>query len=158
MEVIFSDIPLKTELIEEMLGSLFSELVVFKYEIDHPMPVWFDLNNPRHILYSLETESEKIEFGYCLTIARTPEIDSQERTTHMIQWLVKKLNMRFLMTYSNPDNPSYPYYCLIFENSKVYLADDSNTNFADGETGFVREIKPINVPEIKFTKMGDRID
>jgi len=156
MEIIYSDSDLKEDLIQNSLNELFPKLIFFNWDMNSPPPVKFDSQNPLHVIYYSHYDSEKIEFPFCLTIQRTPEIDSQEREIYIVRHLHKKTNTRYLVGYTDPDQPDYPYFSLIFENDQIFLSDDFKTNFADGETGLVQKIRPISLPFIEFSEMGRR--
>lgn len=89
------------------------------------------------LVFNVEFAEEKTEFGCEISIYRTPEINSQERAIFIGRQLAGMLQIRVLVPYTSPTEPDNPYLNLIFENNKTYLADDSDTNFADGTIGKV---------------------
>ena len=156
METIYTHNKLEDLTIKNFLEKTFPGISVFKYDLinDSEPEEGFDTDNPFHIFFHPYFDNEKIEFGNKIDIYRTPEENSEERAIFLGKQLSQELNLETLVTYKNPEDPS-PYYDIVFKDARSYLADDANSNFADGESEKIRIIKEVYLPDYRFDRLGN---
>ena len=157
MEDMYLDKKIEIENIKDRLENLFPELFVFYYDFNNDSPNELDSNNPNHIFFNTSYNKEKLEFGYVISIYRTPDQDHQERALFIAKAFSDFFEVRILVPYTNPDKPNDPYYDIIFENSKVFLADDCDTNFGDDTDGLVKILKEYPLKITPFDKRAKLI-
>lgn len=156
METIYTHTKIEDITLKTLLQKIFPGVQVYKYDLinDSEPERGFDMNNPCHIFFHPYFDNEKIEFGNKIDIYRTPEENSEERAIFVGKQLSQELNLETLVTYTNPEDPS-PYYSLVFKDAKSYLADDANSNFADGESEKIKILKEVNLPDYRFDDLGN---
>ena len=158
MEDIYLDDSLSTEIITETLESIFPGLTVFYFDFSNDEPNGFDSTNSDHIIFNYTMNNECLEFGFKISIYRTPENNSYERSLY-IGYMFSKLNMvRVLAPFINPNEPDYPYFDIVFMNGESYLADDYNTSFGDGSSGLVKILEAYPLVGFCFDEKGFFLD
>lgn len=157
MEDIYLDNKLEIGCIKERLFNLFPELFPFYYDFNSESPKEFDSSNPNHIIFNTSYQEEKLEFGFAISIYRTPDKDHQARALFIARAFSDFYGIRVLVPYTNSDKPGYPYYDIVFENGKIFLADDCDTNFADNSDGLVKILEEYPLKNSKFDKRAQLI-
>jgi hypothetical protein len=157
MEDIYLDEKINTDKIAHYLGQIFSGLTVFHYDFEDDPPVDLDSTNPNHIFFNSRYNVDKIELRFTISIYRTPDKDCAERQIYIGKIFSDINKVRVLVPFTNPNEPDNPYYNLIFENGRTFLASDYDTNFADGTTGLVKRIKEYLLITPKFDEKAHRI-
>jgi hypothetical protein len=151
MEDIYLDKLLNKDQILITLSEVFSELTVFHYNFNDDIPEKLDLNNPNHIFFNTEEEFDAKEFSFKISIYRTPEVHHQERELYLGKIFSEKYKIKILIPFVKPDEPNDPYYCIVFENGKIFLADDSEIDNSNN-TGMIKILQEYNLPVIGFDK------
>ncbi|MDQ8003661.1 MAG: hypothetical protein REI64_02610 [Pedobacter sp.] len=141
MEDIYLDEIMDVKDILNSLKQIFPDLTVFYYDFNEDPPVDLDFNNPKHIFFNSLYSEEKFELRFQICIYRTPNEDYEQRQIYIGKIFSDLNNVRVLVPFNDPEERSYPYYSLFFEKGKIFLADDNDTNFADGTEGVVKVIK-----------------
>ncbi|MEL6135677.1 MAG: hypothetical protein AAFR59_20140 [Bacteroidota bacterium] len=157
MEALYSDHKIEDAVIQAVLRQLFPDLQIFKWDFLSEEPAGFDRTNQYHIVFHTSTDEEKTEFQFLVEIYRTPESHSQARAIAIAQLLAKQVKDRIYIPYTLPEAPHDPSYGLVFHEGEIFLADDSNTNFADGTDGQVKMLKSVEVPDVEFDRRGNLI-
>jgi hypothetical protein len=157
MEDIYLDNELNVQQIKNCLLLLFPDLEVFYYDFnDFPSKDLVD-DNPDQIFFNKTSFLNKKEFKFKISIYRTPNENYEERQIYIGQQFSNDFNVRVIVAFKKPDDPSNPFYNLVFENGKIYLADDNDTSFADCTEGLVKIIKEYNLPKLKFDRKANFI-
>eukprot|EP01133_Synstelium_polycarpum_P017784 gene17784-21214_t len=156
MEKIYLDKKIENENIKEKFVDLFSDLTVFYYDFNDDTPKELDFTNSRHIFFNSEYCAEKLEFGFVVSIYGTTNDDDQERTLFIAKSFSDFFGVRVLVPYTNPANPYDPYYDIIFEKGKIFLAEDSDTSFGDGTSGLVNILEEYPLKITQFDGKGGR--
>ncbi|MFD1467140.1 hypothetical protein ACFQ48_02805 [Hymenobacter caeli] len=118
-------------------------------------PTHFDIDSNTHILYEIETESDSIPlFTSRLRLYNTPSANCDERQLWLAQMLSSKYQINVLVTFTHPDNPTNPFYNIVFQDGQSYLADDVETEFGCLDTKPVRVIGPYSLPVYNFDSFG----
>jgi len=151
MEDIYLDKLLNNEQILITLSEVFCELTVFHCDFGNDMPEELDFNNPNHIFFNTEEDLDVKEFSFKISIYRTPEVHHQERALYLGKIFSEKYKVRTLVPFIKPDEPNDPYYCIVFDNGKIYLADDSEVYNLNNK-GMVKTLKEYDLPIIEFDK------
>ena len=154
METIYSDKIIADEIISDSFASLFPELKLFKWDFIAQEPEGYDENNSNHIIFNTSYIEDKIEFGFSINFFRTPLENSEERSLVIAKRFAKNLDCRILVSFTLPSNPQDPFYHLIIKNEDIYLADDSDTTFADGTDWKVKILKKIELSKNEFDSKG----
>lgn len=162
MEVIYLDKKLDVHQIEVLLKGLFPALEVYHDDIfenpqrDYNRSDQRDYNGPDQISFYVSSHPDRKEFQYELWVLWTANknINEEKREIYIAQKISNDHNLRTLVAFTYPDAPSDPYYDLLFENGKVYLADDYDTSFGDGTENLIKIIREYELPEIKFDEKG----
>jgi hypothetical protein len=157
MEDIFLDRQIDIDCIKNTLSKIFPGLEVFHYDFLKDEPASYDSENPKHIIFNTAYHSDKKEFGFVISIYRTPKDDNMERQLYIGRAISEEHKVRVIVPYNNPEDPKNPYYDIIFENHKSYLADDSDTNFGDNTEGLVKIIREYDLPPMNFNSIGEFI-
>jgi hypothetical protein len=157
MEDIYLDKEIEIESIKERLSNLFPELTVFYYDFNRDSPNELDNNNPNHIFFNTSYNKEKLEFGFVISIYGTPEHDYQERALFVAKAFSEFYGLRILVPYTNPYKPDEPYFDIVFENGKIFLADDCGTSFGDDSKGLVKILEEYPLKDIQFNKRAEII-
>ncbi len=157
MEFIYTNQKIDKTEFASFLKQLFPSLSIFYWDFISEPPFSFDSNNPQHIVFNSEFDSEKLEFGFQLCICRTPEENAEERALYIAENLSRTFNIKVLVPFTDLNNKNYPYLDILFENGKTYLADDCDTSFADNSEGLIKIIKEYNIPSYKFDTQGNKI-
>jgi len=135
------------EALKQMLTELFPGLQ-FHY--------WNREDNERvpenTILYTYFVN--KSEFPVNLDLYGFPNDHVEEREQYIARQLSIRLSCCTIVPYQEKGS-SYPYHCVIFDKGKSYLADDSETLWADNEGGPVKIIEPIQLIEYQFDLKGN---
>jgi len=155
MEDIYLDQEIEIERIKEKLTNLFPELTVFYYDFNHDCPDELDNNNPHHIFFNTSYNKDKLEFGFVISIYRTPENNHQERALFVAKAFSEFFELRILVPYTNPDKPDDPYFDIVFDKGKIFLADDSDTSFGDDSKGLVKILEEYPLKNIQFNKRAE---
>ncbi|PIY12127.1 MAG: hypothetical protein COZ18_02765 [Flexibacter sp. CG_4_10_14_3_um_filter_32_15] len=71
--------------------------------------------------------------------------------------LSKKFNCRTIINAPEFLAKGDPYYSLIIDGEKIYLADDSGTMWGDGEGNEVSIIREIELKKYNFDEYGEKI-
>lgn len=154
MENIYVDSKIDIEDIRHILSSLFPDLKFFCYNFYEDEPEGLDLNNPDHVVFNTIEDTHRKEFGFNISIYKMPDLGQSERALYIGQKISEKLNQRVLVPFSLPESPNDPYYDIIFDQGKVYLADDCDTSFADNAEGLVQILGEYQLPQYKFSSKG----
>ncbi len=151
MEAVYTDRALTPEQILSTLSALFPELSVYYWDISRDaLPPGYDPDDPLHIMVHQDRYPGRKEFEYNLSVFGTPDRHEEERSIIIARALSRDHGIRVLTAFTHPEYPDDPYYDLIFEVGKVWLADDSDTSFADGAQGLVRLVREYSLPEYKW--------
>lgn len=158
MEDIYLDDPVDADKIKKRLAHLFPGLTVFHYDFQHDYPEGLDSADNHSIVFNTTYYADKAEFGFCISIYRTPPSDTAERALFIALSFSIFLRERVLVPFTHPDAPDDPYYAIVFENGKIFLADDSDTSFGDGTNGQVKILQeyPLAIP--LFDGRAERIN
>lgn len=157
MEDIHLDEIISNDSVAKCLRQIFPDFTVFHYDFSDNPPVDFDSENSNHIIFNTQYFKDNLEFKFKISIYRTPDKDSPERQIYIGKIFSDLCKVRVLVPFTNPDDPQCPYYDLIFENGKTFLADDNDTSFADGTKGIVKVIKEFSLPHLNFDRTGRRL-
>jgi hypothetical protein len=157
MESIYADIKIDDAVIRESLEALFPDLEVFKWDFVSEAPANFNSDNVHHIVFNTSIEETKIEFGFLIEIFRTPIKNGRERSIEIARKLAQRIDHRILVPYISSENPDYPYYVLIFDKGKTFLADDFDTNFADGTDSRIKVLGTRSAEEFEMDGKGNLI-
>lgn len=158
MENIYLDKQLDIQNIKESLTKIFPNLIVFHFDLSNDKPDKLDYENSNHIFFNTSFYEDKKEFGFIIEVYRTPEKDQVERQLLIGKAIAEQYEVRVLVPYTNPEDPGCPYYDIVFENGKTYLADDSNTSFADDSQGRVKILKEYPLPKFEFEANGQLME
>ncbi|MFC7346157.1 hypothetical protein ACFQO9_05405 [Chryseobacterium zhengzhouense] len=150
MEDIYLDRKVDTEEIGKKLHNLFPSLSVFYYDFKDIPPTDLDIENSNQIFFNTYYQKEKLEFGFTISIYRTPDENSNERAMFIAKSFSDSFKVRTLVPYILPQNPQDPYYDIIFDNGKIFLADDCSTSFGDDTDGIIKIIKEYNLNIYSF--------
>ncbi len=129
---------------EALLKSFLPSVFVFDvYESSN-------LENPCSIGISLtQHEDLQCDFPSLLTIYGSSKCE-QELHQKIIISLASHaslfFNCRVICDGTGFGDDNSPYWSLIFDNSKVFLADDSHTIYADGSGGLVKIVRELQLP------------
>src|SRR5688500_20385500 len=131
MEFLYTDNRVSNDVIEGVLKASFpSRDIISSYSLpdlsDH---LW---KREDLLIFEVEFDEARKEFGCKISIYKTPEEDSQERSLFLAGKLSNSLQSRVLVPFTHPEQKHDPYLDIIFENGRTYLADDLDTNFGDG--------------------------
>ncbi|TGE28973.1 hypothetical protein [Hymenobacter metallicola] len=142
--------------IQEFLQSVLPGLTVFPWALllGEQEPMAFDSGNPAHIFFEV-LPSEVPQFPWHLAIYRTPSEDEEARALWFAQQLSARFGLVVLVPFIHPQKPHDPYYDIVFEQGKSYLADDRETDFGEPAAQPVRVIGPYALPEVGFDKTGN---
>lgn len=157
MEDIYADKKIDNNEIKSSLLDLFPDLSIFYWDFNGDSPLGLDIENSDHIFFNTTFHNDKREFGLVISIYRTPKEDYQERGLLIGKKISIDSNVRVLVPFTNPEDTDNPYYDIVFDNGLTYLANDSDTNFADGSEGLVIIIKEHKLPELRFDKRARKI-
>ena len=75
-----------------------------------------------------------------------PESDSVEAGAVLAQRFAEAFGCRAICDGSGWGDDESPYWSIIWDGGRAHLADDSNSDFADGEGGPVRTVREIALP------------
>lgn len=157
MEDIYLDKKIDNDLIKGILESLFPDLIIFYWDFIDESPAGFGSENDDHIVFNTSFHDDKKEFGFVISVYRTPKEDSQERALLLGKKISVEFNIRVLVPFVHPEDIGYPYYDIIFNKGHSSLADDSDTNFADGTEGLVKVIGDFNLPDLSFDRKAKKV-
>jgi len=149
MEEIYLDILLDREQILKTLSETFPKLTVFYYDFINDVPEKLDFDNPDHIFFGTGDGFDSKEFKFKISIYGTPAANCNERVLYLGKIFSDKYKIRTLIPFAKPDEPYDPYYDIVFDNGKIYLADDSEVDLED-DPGSVKILKEYELPSIKF--------
>lgn len=76
-----------------------------------------------------------------------PESDSVEAGAVLARRLSEAFGCRAICDGSGWGDDESPYWSIIWDTGRAHLADDSNSDFADGEGGPVRTVREIALPK-----------
>lgn len=150
MEDIYLDRKVDTEEIGKKLQNLFPGLSVFYYDFIDDPPTDLDIENSNHIFFNTDYQKEKLEFGFKVSIYRTPDENSNERAMFIAKSFSDSFKVRTLVPFVFPQDPQDPYYDIIFYDEKIFLADDDNTSFGDDTDGIIKIIKEYDLNIYSF--------
>lgn len=137
---------------------LFPALTFFEDDMSSgSMPDGFDPENRDHLLFQPLSEEDQAEFGFAVTIFRLPAEDSETLTRYIAQRFAEFFSVRTLVTFSHPDRPHDPFYDLVFDSGKIFLADDLETVFARDGKGMVKYLREYNPAQAAFDSGGRKI-
>lgn len=157
MEDIYLDKSLDNEQIITTISEIFSDLKVFHWDFISDEPKKIDFNNPNHIFFNAELNYGLKEFRFNISIYRTPDTHYEERQLYLSKVFSDKYNIRTLASFTKPDEPDNPYYSVVFENGKAYLADDIEFYNSD-KKGIIKILEEYDLPVIEFDKKAVFID
>jgi len=158
MEDIYLDKKIEVENIKERLLDLFPDLAVFYYDFNNDSPSKLDSNNPNRIFFNTSYHEAKLEFGFVISIYGTSDKNSQERGLFIAKAFSDFYGVRVLAPFTNPDKPDDPFYDIVFENGKIFLADDCDTSFGDNSNGLVKILGEYPLKNIRFDKKAQLIN
>lgn len=150
MEDIYLDRKVDIEEIGKKIHNLFPSLSVFYYDFKDIPPTDLDIENSNQIFFNTYYQKEKLEFGFIISIYRTPDENSNERAMFIAKSFSDSFKVRTLVPYILPQDPQDPYYDIIFDNGKIFLADDCSTSFGDDTDGIIKIIKEYNLNIYSF--------
>jgi hypothetical protein len=149
MEDIYLNKVLDNEQITDTLSEVFSELKVFHFDFNNDVPEKLDSNNPDHIFFNTGEGFDNEEFNFKISIYRTPDADYDQRELYLGKVFSDKYKIRTLVTFIKPDEPDDPYYNIVFEDGKIFLADDSEID-RPNDPGKVKILREYALQIIKF--------
>lgn len=76
-----------------------------------------------------------------------PETDSLEAGAVLARRLAEAFACRAICDGSGWGDDESPYWSIIWDKGRAHLADDSNTDFADGEGGPVKTLRELDLPD-----------
>ena len=157
MEIIYTDKKIDNESVKQMLANLFPELMVFYYDFEGDVPRGMDYKNSDHISFTTSYNENKLEFVFVISIYRTPEENDEKRALYIAKTFSDFYEIRSLVPFTKPDEPKNPTYDIIFQKGKTFLANDSDTNFADSTEELVKIVGEYPLEEFKFDKKANYI-
>lgn len=157
MEDVYVNQQLSSQQIKATLTRLFPALDIFYWDCMYDKLPAFNKNNPADVFFTTHLNQEKLEFAFNISMWRTPEQFVEERALYIGQQIAIEYQVKVLVPFTNPEDSSNPYYDIIFENGKVYLADDFNTNFADDTKELIKIIREYSLPQFTFDALGKLI-
>ena len=83
-----------------------------------------------------------------------PETDSVEAGAVLARRFAAALACRAICDGSGWGDDDSPYWSIIWDGGRAHLADDSNSDFADGEGGPVRTVREITLPNWDLDAAG----
>ncbi len=107
--------------------------------------------------FALQIESTESEFKTIITLYRASEQYLEERELFLALKLSEKFNCRTIINAPEFLAKGDPYYSLIIDGEKIYLADDSGTMWGDGEGNEVSIIREIELKKYDFDEYGEKI-
>jgi len=84
-------------------------------------------------------DKNKKEFGFMISIYRTPEEDSQKRALLIGKKISLDFNTRVLVPFDHPEDPNNPYYSIICDKGISYLANDVDMDEPNGVVKIIGE-------------------
>ena len=157
MEHIHVDKIIENDIIQKTISKIFPDLDVFHFDFEDEKPDALDYENPKHIIFNTQFSPDTLEFGFTIGIYRTPDNYSTERALYIGKLFSEYNKVRVLVPFRKLDEPHDPYYDIIFDNGKTYLADDSDTSFGDGTKGFVKIIGEYSLTNLQFDNKAQSI-
>src|SRR5436305_3782912 len=124
MEFLYSNDRIDKENFSRVLSELFPSLVVFDWDFTGNKPNGFADDNSSHIIYNISFDEHKPEFGYKISIYRTPHLDEEQRALYIGKRLSDELDIKILVPFTHPDSPGNPFYDIVFEKGRTFLVDD----------------------------------
>lgn len=149
MEDIYLNRSLDKEEILTTLSEAFPKLTVFYYDFNDDVPEKLDFDNPNHIFFNTDKGFDTKEFKFKISIYRTPDANHEERELYLGKIFSDKYKIKTLIPFTKPDEPSDQYYDIVFDNGKIYLADDSEVDLPD-DSGAVKILGEYDLSLIKF--------
>lgn len=152
MEEIFFDKSVDNEQILNTLSEVFPALTVFYWDFNNDAPEKFDSDNSDHIFFNTDGGLfNSQEFEFRISIYRTPKDHCEERELYLGKIFSDKYKIRTLIPFTKPDEPDDPYYDIVFDGGKIYLADDSEVDrMDDPNPGMVKILREYELPVHKF--------
>lgn len=93
------------------------------------------------LVFSVD-ENPECEFPCKIEFWKFPAKDAKIRV-EVARLLAEHFNCRSVTDGSGFGDDDSPYWSVVWEGDRAYLADDSNSSYADGEGGDVRIVRPI---------------
>jgi len=151
VEFLHTDDQVGSDLLKTFLEDAFPARKAF--------PEYHDFGSPgvpdNVIVFAAEFREDVTEFGCRVGVFRTPEENCQERALFLARRLAEQLQKRVLTDFTHPDEPTYPYYNILFQNGQAFLADDSDSNaFGGSADGEVIVLGVYQLPDYRFDDYG----
>lgn len=158
MEDIYLDREVDTEEIRKIIHNIFPGLSVFYYDFKENPPADLNFENSNHIFFNTDYQKQKLEFGFTISIYRTPDEDSNQRAMFIAKSFSHSFNVRTLVPFVFPQDSENPYYDIIFDKGKIFLADDCNTSFGDDNNGILKIIREYDLKISSFNSYAKLSD
>jgi len=155
LEQIGINIQVNKDKIKSILSETFNDCKIYYFDQETTWNIENDkkLDN-NSICFSLI--KNRSEFPIMIEITRTPDKDNLEREQYLAKIISDELNCKTIASYKEPNTPDdYPLDSIIFENGSAFFANDSNTIWADGDSGEVIVVKEIGFVNYKFDRRGN---
>ncbi len=156
MEIVGIELKIKENELVTFVQSLFSEKNIVIFDDDYNVKFkchkddFFNIENDlKMCIYYNESE-----FPLQMELYGINE-NQYERELFLALKMSQKFNCKTIISYT--DETKYPYYSLIIDKEKIYLADDGGTLYCNEGTKKVKIIKEIEVKKHNFDKRGNII-
>lgn len=155
MEEIYLNKRLNNEEILKTISEIFTEVQVFHDDFTENSPEKLNIDNPAHIFFNTDDGFGSKEFNFRISIYRTPKVHEKERELYLAKIFSEQYRIKTLVPFSNPDDPGDPFYDIVFDDGKIYLADDSKVDDSTG--GDVEILHEYHLEMFDFDKKAEII-
>jgi hypothetical protein len=156
MEDIYLDKILSNNEILTTLSEVFSELTVSYYDFNDDVPEELDFDNPNHIFFNVGEGFCGKEFNCKISVCGTPNGYQNEREFYLGKLFSDKYKIRTLVAFEKPNEPYVPYYDIVFDDGKIFLADDSEVDLEEN-SGSIKILQEYDIPIFEFDNKAEII-